>query len=321
MRPALSQAIKVPRRVFDARSTPMVGILIFRKAIIFAQLYVLRQRHTKSSSTFQKSVILKVCEIIARVTRTTNLPANDRFFAVLVMLATLVVIVANFLAATGHINGVRPNEISDRYPTVITPAGWAFSIWSLIYLGLIAFSIYQLLPARIAEFGRLRLPYIVSCILNCTWIIFWHHFHTGVCTVVIALLLASLFWVNARLAPPTTFGESILARGVFGLYAGWVTVATLVNLLLYLVSEGIDLDRSSWNLIGIVCLVLALLAAVAARIVLRNFIYPLPIAWAAAAIGANQSGNTPIVVAAAIVCIGCLIISGTVVTELKGSTA
>jgi hypothetical protein len=56
------------------------------------------------------------------------------------------------------------------------------------------------------------------------------------------------------------------------------------------------------------------------RIGLRNFVYPLPIAWAAAGTGANQSGNTPIVVAAAITCILCLIISGTVVTELKSST-
>jgi len=240
--------------------------------------------------------------------------------AVLVMLVTLVVIVVNFLAATGYINGVLPNEISDKYPTVITPAGWAFSIWSLIYLGLIGFSILQFVPSRMANFASVRVPYLVTCVLNCAWILLWHHFHTGICAAVITLLLASLFWVNLRLEQPASFLETTFAKGVFGLYTGWVTVATMVNLLVYLVSAGADLSATAWNVIGILCLALAVVAAIFVRVGLRNFVYQLPIAWAAAGIGANQSGNTPIVVAAAITCVACLVISGTVVTELKGST-
>jgi len=240
--------------------------------------------------------------------------------ALLVMLTTLVVIVINFLAATGHINGVLPNEISDKYPTVITPAGWAFSIWILIYAGLAAFSIFQLLPSRVVTFARMRLPYILSCVLNCAWILFWHHFHTGICCIIIVLLLGSILWVLARFDLPGSFGESTLTKGVFGLYAGWLTVATLVNLLVYMVSAGVVLSEAIWNVIAILCLVIAVIAAISVRISLKNFIYPLPIAWAAAAIGANQSGkNTAIVVATAIVCIGCLIVSGTIVTELKSS--
>ena len=240
--------------------------------------------------------------------------------AVLVMLATIAVIVVNSLAATGWVNGVRPNEISDKYPTVITPAGWAFSIWSLIYAGLIAFSVYQLLASKMGRFATIRIPYLVSCVLNCAWILFWHHFHTGLCAIVIVLLLATLFWINLRLEPADNFLEALLTKGVFGLYAGWVTLATFVNVIVYFVSIEVNLTSSTWNVIGILCLALALLAAAAVRIGLRNFVYPLPIAWAAAGIGANQSGNTPVVVAAAITCILCLIISGTVVTELKSST-
>ena len=237
------------------------------------------------------------------------------------MLATLLVIVVNFLAATGRINGVLPNEISDRYPTVITPAGWAFSIWGLIYLGLLAFSLLQLLSSKAAALDGVRIPYLVSCVLNCAWILLWHHFHTGVCSIVIVLLLASLFWVLIRLPEPASFVESALTKGVFGLYAGWVTVATFVNFAVYAVSVDAGLSDTAWNIVGILCLALALLAAIFVRASLRNFIYPLPIAWAAAAIGANQSGkNTAIVVATSVVCIGCLIVSGTVVTELKGSS-
>jgi hypothetical protein len=242
--------------------------------------------------------------------------------AALVMLATIATVVVNFLAASGRINGVAPNVISDRYPTVITPAGWTFSIWSLIYAGLIAFSIYQLLPSRMARFAGVRLPYIVTCVLNCTWIVLWHHSYIGLSTVVIALLLASLFWMNLSLEKPDSLAETTIAKGTFGLYAGWVTVATLVNLLVYLVSIGVEWTLVVWTVVGIACLALAAAAAIVVRIKLGNFIYPLAIAWAAAGIGANQSGkSTAIVVATAIVCIGCLIVSGSVVTELRDSTS
>lgn len=242
--------------------------------------------------------------------------------AALVMLATLATVAVNFLAATGHINGVSPEEVSNRYPTILTPAGWAFSIWSLIYTGLIAFSIFQLLPGRIAEFRRVRVPYIVSCVLNCAWIFFWHHFQTGVCAIVIALLLASLVWVIRSIETPGSFLDALMTTAVFGLYAGWVTVATLVNLSVYLVSQEVQWSPAIWTTVGIAFLMIAVVAALIARISLRNFVYPLSVAWAAAAIGANQSGqNTAIVVTTAIVCIACLVISGSIVTSLPDSTS
>src|SRR4051794_35270801 len=115
------------------------------------------------------------------------MPATtDRLRSILVMLATLVTIAFNALAAVGHINNVTPAEISARYPTVFTPAGYAFSIWSLIYLCLIAFSIYQVLPSKLERFRGVRTLYIASCVLNCAWIYFWHHGYIGLCVLIIA---------------------------------------------------------------------------------------------------------------------------------------
>ena len=245
-----------------------------------------------------------------------------RGMAALVMLATLATVAVNFLAATGRINGVAPDQVSNQFPTVITPAGWAFSIWSLIYTGLIAFSIFQLLPSRVAEFRRVRVPYIVSCVLNCAWILLWHHFQIGLCAIVIALFLATLIWVNTSLDKPGSFIKALMTKAVFGLYAGWVTVATLVNFAVFLVSRNIEWSYAIWTAFGIACLVIATAAALIARISLRNFVYPLSVAWAAAAIGASQSGkNTAIVVTTALVCIACLIIAGSIVTELRDSTS
>src|SRR5580765_5775754 len=94
---------------------------------------------------------------------------EDRIRAVLVIVATTATLVFNALAATGYVNGITPAAISAKYPTVLTPAGYAFSIWSLIYLGLLAFSIYQILPANLARYRAVRPLYVFSCVLNCSW--------------------------------------------------------------------------------------------------------------------------------------------------------
>src|SRR5215207_597030 len=98
----------------------------------------------------------------------------DRIRAYLVLAATIGVIAFNWIAATGRLGGVDTGAVSDKYSTLVTPAGYAFSIWSLIYIGLIAFSIYQLLPANITRFRAFRSLYIFTCALNCGWLYFWH---------------------------------------------------------------------------------------------------------------------------------------------------
>ena len=135
----------------------------------------------------------------------------ERFRSYLVPLATLGTIVFNWLAAMGRIGGVTPSEISDRYPTPITPAGYAFSIWSVIYIGMIAFSIYQLLPANAERFRRIRSLYILTCALNCGWIYMWHSDQIAICLVLIFLLAACLFLINLDLKR-TSGPPRILAR-------------------------------------------------------------------------------------------------------------
>lgn len=95
---------------------------------------------------------------------------SERLKQFLVIIATVGIIVFNYLAATGSLCGVETGAISDKYPTLITPAGYAFTIWSLIYFGLLAFSIYQLLPAKIERFRSIRSVYILNCAANCAWL-------------------------------------------------------------------------------------------------------------------------------------------------------
>src|SRR6476660_9178065 len=160
----------------------------------------------------------------------TNIPSTpDRATAFSVLLATLAMIAVNLASASGYINNVAPDTVSARYPTVITPAGYAFSIWSLSYVGMIGFSIYQLISANRHHLRSIRLPYILSCVLNCGWIFAWHYQFIGLCSLLIMGLLATLLWICLQLRGPGSFLSSLFSKVPFGLYFGWVTVATLVN--------------------------------------------------------------------------------------------
>lgn len=238
---------------------------------------------------------------------TEQATGTDRFRAYLVPLATLGTIAFNWLAAIGHVNGVSPSDISDKYPTPVTPASYAFSIWSLIYLGMIAFSIYQLLPVNAARFRNIRSLYIMTCALNCGWIYMWHSDQIAISLLLIFLLAVCLFLINLTLRETTGLGGFWFAKAPFGLYFGWVTAATLVNFAILLIHWNVSISASAWTWIGVGLILFAAALGVIIRIRLVNYLYPLAIAWALAAIGVKQSGQTFIVVAAAFGTIACLI--------------
>lgn len=244
--------------------------------------------------------------------------SEHRIRAILVLLATAMTIAFNVLASTGYINGVTPAEISAKYPTILTPADYAFSIWSLVYVGLIAFSIYQLLPENLERFGGIRTLYIASCVLNCGWLYFWHNEWIGVCLVLSSALTASLIVMAATFRTTVTTLETFAVKGTLGLYAGWVTIATLVNLFVYLRSIGSDAGVSTT--VGVVAILAAMVAAIVMTWRFRNHFYPFAVAWGLTAIAVKQSGNTAIVVACALGVIVSLLMSISFVLSLPSST-
>lgn len=251
---------------------------------------------------------------------TDSAAPTDRLRAILVLVATLATIGFNFLAAAGYINGTTPEEISNKYLTPVTPAGYAFAIWSLIYAGLIAFSIYQLLPAKLVKYRGIRTLYIISCVLNCAWIYFWHHEQILVCFLVIALLAFVLFLICRSLKNTDSLGEYWLAKAPFSVYFGWLTAATLVSLAILLAYLKLDISDSAWTTIAVVLIATASILAVLVRRWLINDLYPLAIAWALTAIAVKQSGNTPIVIACALGVCATLIATLSFVVNLPSRT-
>lgn len=245
---------------------------------------------------------------------------NDKLQPVLVLLATIGTIIFNYFAATGFAGGVATNVPSDKYPTMITPAGYAFAIWSLIYLGCTAFSIYQLLPSQLERFRPIRRAYIVSCVANCAWLYFWSLEMIVVCLGVILMLLASVAFINMKLHKTETKGEYWFAKFPFGIYFGWVTAATILNATIMLVYLNVRVADSTAISIGAVLLLVAAALGVIIRLKLTNYFYPLAIAWALTAIAVKQSGKTLIVAAAAVGVIACLIAAISFVMSMPSST-
>ncbi len=247
-----------------------------------------------------------------------KIDANDRVRSLLVVLATIATIVFNWIAAAGYVNNVTPQEVSARYETLVTPAGYAFSIWSLIYAGLVAFSLFQLSSRNLERFRAVRSAYILSCALNCAWVYFWHHDQIAICLALIFCLLATVAYINAKLPMGGSAIESLLTRGPFGIYLGWLSAASLVNLAILLRHWNVDLG-SGETAFAVVLILLAATLGVVFRAWLQNYFAPLAIAWALTAIAIRQSGHTAIVTAAAFGVIACLIASLSFIMNLKGT--
>jgi benzodiazapine receptor len=178
----------------------------------------------------------------------------SRLVATLALAGALVV---NSLAQTLPLGGRTTGELSALYPNVVVPVGATFSIWGLIYLGLLAWTGVQFLP-RAARLGaRLAPLFALTSVWNAGWLVAWHHLLPGLSVVVMASLLGTLVLLHLRLEEAEARGEAeapriplVLARGAFGLYLGWILVATVVNLTAWLVSlgwEGWGLSDVTWG--------------------------------------------------------------------------
>ncbi|WP_336712032.1 TspO/MBR family protein [Arthrobacter sp. USHLN218] len=166
---------------------------------------------------------------------------------VLVLASGIVAIVGAFLGS-GVLGGTPIQLAADGWlnedSTPLAPAKGAFRIWSLIYLGLLAYSVWQLLPAqrRSARQQILRPSAVAAMLLNAAWIWVVQAGWLGLSLAVIVVLLAVLariFVLLARTSPEGT-ADTIITDGTFGLYFGWVTIATVANTSAVLGAAGFD---------------------------------------------------------------------------------
>ena len=163
-------------------------------------------------------------------------PMRGRPRQIAVVLATLVNLGLNGLAGAGVLFGRDTGAVSDAARTPITPAGWTFAVWSVIFLGAAVFAVWQALPAqRGARYDALGAPAVLAGLLNGLWQIPWLLERFGIAALVIAGILGSLVWLYVRLDAMRLAGPELWALGVpTALWMAWLSVAAPLNWTIWL---------------------------------------------------------------------------------------
>ncbi|MEO0556592.1 MAG: tryptophan-rich sensory protein [Bacteroidota bacterium] len=211
-----------------------------------------------------------------------------------VIAAALYKVILNALAGAGLLFDVQTGAVSDAVPTAVTPAGPAFSIWGLIFLGVLVFAGWQARPsARGPRYDALAMPFIVANLLCGTWQLVWLNQLFGASAFIIFGILIALVWLTLRLDRMEMTTVERWTLGVpTALFLAWLTVAAPVNLTLWLHTLGWT-NGALWGpiLIGVV-------SAIGAALLNRtgDVAFAGVLLWAFAWIAVKQSDAMPLLI-------------------------
>lgn len=198
-------------------------------------------------------------------------------------------LILNSLAgATTLLGGHDTAAVSAMYPTLFTPAGYTFAIWGVIYLLLIGYTAYQLglirpkkAKLKPAMIDAITPYFIASSVLNAVWIIAWQYEVLWLSVLLIGGMLYSLIRITEILKDKDyTMAEHILVRTPFSVYFGWITVATIADICVWLVSIKWDawgIAPEAWT-VGL--LIVAALIGMAGMVRNRDCAYGAVFIWA-----------------------------------------
>jgi len=223
----------------------------------------------------------------------------------------IVVIAVNALANILPINGYNTGQISGFYPNYFVPAGFTFSIWGIIYLSFLVYSItytyYQLnqdkFPVINQYLDKVSPWYWATCILNASWILAWHYLQVLLSVLIMLLFLFALIQIfksTQKIAKEMNLISTISLVTPFSIYIGWISVATIANVTALLVkyqwTGGIH--PIYWSVIMIF---VAVIAGVYFIQQFKTISYPLVIAWAIWGIKAAQGAKSNLIETASVI--------------------
>lgn len=228
-------------------------------------------------------------------------------------LAYVAMIIVNFLANALPINNHTTGAVSNSYPNLFAPAGLTFAIWGLIYLLLGAYVVYQFIKGGQEKerlINKVNPFFIITSLANTAWIFAWHYDYIGLSVLLISILLGSLIKIadiirGEKLKPK----EKLFISIPFSVYFGWITVATIANITVFLVSIG-------WNGFGIADFIWTIIILLAGALIgiLRlhkdkNIAYGLVLIWAYFGIlfkhlsASGFDGRYPSIIVTVIICL------------------
>ncbi|MEI5995528.1 tryptophan-rich sensory protein [Candidatus Enterococcus mansonii] len=194
----------------------------------------------------------------------------------------------NAAAVLLPLNGLTTQEVSDSYPNLFAPAGLTFSIWSVIYLLLGGFVVYQWIQpsnqsilSNQKERNKIRRVFIVSSVLNSVWLFAWQYLQIDLSVVIMLGLLIVLIYINQLLSKEIlTKKDFIFIRLPFSVYFGWITIATIANITAFFVDKKIAFLQNNQEFWTISILIVGLVIIGATIIRNRNIAYGLATLWA-----------------------------------------
>lgn len=220
-----------------------------------------------------------------------------QFANVFAFVATVLV---NSLANSTALNGKTTGEISDLHPTLITPAGYVFSIWGVIYTLLLIFVVYQAFSKQREKpfLHQVSLLFVLSCILNILWLFLWQYEQIVLSVLLMFALLATLIGIYVRLnigRSQVSLKEKLAVQLPFSVYLGWISVASIANVAVALTVinwNGWGLSDVTWAVLVIIVALIINLTVIVTR---RDVAYSLVIVWALVGIAVKQIENQSIV--------------------------
>jgi tryptophan-rich sensory protein len=153
----------------------------------------------------------------------------------------------NYLANALPLNNKTTGQLSDEYQNLFVPAGITFSIWGIIYLLLAIYSALQFTDRGKGVAINIGWLFAVSCLLNGLWIVAWHYEKLPLSLAIMLGLLITLILINTKIAT-LPFG---ITKAAFGVYLGWICIATIANVTALLVNinwQGFGLSHQFWTI-------------------------------------------------------------------------
>ena len=253
---------------------------------------------------------------------------EKRNFALLkyanITLFILTVIFNSIAGSTTLIGGRNTATISNNNPTLITPAGYVFSIWGVIYILLGAFVVYQALPKeRSSDYqGKIGWLFVVSSLINIAWIFVWQFESLILSVVLIFALLLTLIAIYLRLnigKSKVKNSERFAVHLPFSVYLGWITIASIADVAVTLTAYnwgGFGVSPEIW---AIIVVAVALVITMLMLGIRKDIAYALVVIWALVGIGVNHSGNQTVVLLTEIssIIVGIAVLAVVVITLLR----
>lgn len=212
----------------------------------------------------------------------------------------IIMFYVTYLSIAMPLGGRTTAELSDRYVSFFTPAGFTFMIWNVIYLGLLSFVIYSFTARQSGEGGDsgfvVRAGWLFSAanLLNAGWLFAWHYNLVWLSIILMIALLAVLIRLYLRLEiglHAVSLKQKIFVHAPFRFYLGWISVATVANFSAFFISLGAVFPTTFQQAVSVAMMLVVICFAFRMVRDMKDGIYPLVIAWALFGIGMKYLGD------------------------------